>query len=243
MKRLTSKQIKKILLGVVLSDGHIDGNKCRFDFYSKYEEYAQYIFYVLQQITGMAVKFKVKYDKRGYTGYRVWTNKHVYFKKMYKYIYFGRKLLNNYNVSRINEESLAHIWMCDGYLEHAKNRKKGTVQNIGWLCLEAYPKEELILLQEHLIKEFEIKSAIVPKPWGFGYRIRIGGYNLQKLISTVYPYILNCFQHKTPLFYMTMKRVNLSLPNAKQYIHIYEYIEDIVRHPVKMGQTQRNNHF
>jgi hypothetical protein len=236
MKRLSSSEIKKIVIGITLSDAYIDG-KGRLDFYSRYEGYAKHIYDVLSQVSGVKATFKVKHDKRGYTGYRVWTRQHEYLKKIHKYCYHGRKELNRYNISRIDSVSLSHIWMCDGYLEHAKNRKKGTVQNIGWLCLEAYPKEELELLQQHLLSEFGIGSTLTPKPWGFKYRVRIGGENLQKLISVVYPHILPDFSHKTPLFYQNDTRVDWSLPNAEQYITKYTCIEDIVRHPTKVGRT------
>lgn len=229
MKLLTAKEIKKIVIGITLSDGCIDVANQRFDFYSKEEEYAKYVYEVLSQITGMKVSFKVKEDKRGYTGYRVWTNKHAYWKNLGTKIYGVRKELTTYICKRIDAEALAHIWMCDGYLEHSKNRKLGKVQNIGWLCLESFPKEELQLLQTQL-DSMGIQSSLVKKPWGFGWRVRIGGESLQQLISSVYPYILPCFKRKTPLFYKKKESANMSLSNAEQYIFQYSCIEDIVRH-------------
>jgi len=230
MKRLKAKEIKKILLGIVLSDGCIDKKVDRFDFYSKQEDYAKYVYGVLEQITGMYVTFKIVKDKRGYIGYRVFTRKHAYWNNMRKHTYSERKNLNTYNVSRLDEEALAHIWMCDGYLEHAKNRKINKIQNIGWFCLESFPKEELELLQKHLKNNWDIDSTLIKKPWGFGYRIRVGGLNLQKFISIIYPYILDCFKYKTSIFYKKIETADMSLSNAEQYIYKYVYIEDIVRH-------------
>jgi len=234
MKRLTAKEIKKIVLGIVLSDGHIDTKNDRFDFYTKCQAYAEYVTEVLQQITHMHVNFSVKQDKRGYTGFRVTTRKHAYWNNMKSYVYAARKNLNTYNVSRIDAEALAHIWMCDGYLEHAKNRKLNKAQNIGWLCLEAFPKEELEILQRHMQKLWCIESSLIEKPWGFGYRIRLGGRNLQKLISVVYPFILNDFLYKTTLFYKKIESADTSLPNAEHYLHSYGSIEDIVRYSKKL---------
>ncbi len=230
MKLLTAKEIKKTLIGILISDGCIDVARQRFDFYSKEEDYAKYVYGVLSQITGLNVKFYVKHDKRGYTGFRVFTGKHAYMKNLSDVFYKGRKELNTYIVSRIDELSLAHIWMCDGYLEHSKNRKANKVQNIGWFCLESFPKEELELLQQHLYKAWGIKTSLIVKPWGFGYRIRVGGKDLQKLVSVIYPHILDCFKYKTSLFYKTKEAVDMSLPSAEQYIHEYECIEDIVRY-------------
>lgn len=232
-KLLSAKRIKKIILGVALSDGHIDTNNHRFDFYSSKEEYAKYIYQTLRNISGLSVKFQVKHDKRGYTGYRVITRKHAYWKNLGDKVYCGRKELNSYTVSRVDEEALAHIWMCDGYLEHAKNRKTNKVQNIGWFCLEGYPPKELDMFRKHLKDRWNISSSLVKKPWGYGSRIRVGGKNLQRLVSLVFPYILDCFKYKTSLFYKSEKSVDWSLPSAKQYIHFYECVEDIVRHSQK----------
>ena len=236
MKLLTAKEIKKILIGVILSDGHIDISNQRFDLYTKEKEYADYITAVLRQITHMKVHCKVKHDKRGYTGYRVWTTKHAYWKNLGDKFYKSRKELNKYLVDRIDAESLAHVWMCDGYLEHAKNRKKGSVQNIGWLCLESFPKEELQLIVDRLLV-FGVESTLIKKPWGFGYRIRIGGSNLQKFVSMVYPYILDCFRYKTPLFYKKKESANMNLSSAEHFIVEYKEVDDIVRYSKRLEKT------
>lgn len=231
MKLLKSSEIKKIILGIMLSDGHIEMPRGRFDFYSKEEDYAKFVYDVMSQITGISLKFYVKKDKRGYIGYRVTSKAHPYLKKVGEKVYSSRKELNNYNVSRVNELSLAHIWMCDGYLEHAKNRKLNKVQNIGWFCLEAFPKEELEIFQKHLDITWGIKSSLVKKPWGFGFRLRVGGDSLQKLISVIYQHVLPCFlEKKTPLYYKQKESADLSLPSAELFIREYDTTEDIVRH-------------
>ena len=126
--------------------------------------------------------------------------------------------------------------MCDGYTEHAKNRKTNKVQNIGWFCLEAFPREELLLLQTRLKDVWGIETSLVRKPWGFGYRLRCGGENLQKLVSVIYPFVLGCFAYKTHLFYKG-KGYILDLPNAEQYTKVYSCVEDIVRHSKKLERT------
>lgn len=235
MKRLTAKEIKKIVYGTVLSDAHVE-SRGRYQLYSKHLEYAEYIASVLNQITGVVAKVRTRNDKRGYVGYVVDTNCHTYFKKIHKATYSTRKELNPYNVARLDEEALAHIYMCDGYTERAKNKKRDRVQNIGWLCWEGFPKEELELFQKHLMKKWNIHSSLVKKPWGFGYRVRIGGDNLQKLMSIIYPFILDCFKYKTHLFYKGKGNV-LSLSNAEQYVEYYSTIEDIVRYFSKEEKT------
>lgn len=101
--------------------------------------------------------------------------------------------------------------------------------------MESFPKEELELLQERL-RHFNVESTLVKKPWGFGYRIRIGGENLQRFISLVYPYILDCFLYKTVLFYKR-KDTALVLSSAEHFIKEYNEVEDIVRYFSKEERT------
>ena len=231
---LTAKEIKKIMLGIVLSDGHIDRKNQRFEFYSKSKLFIDFVSDVLSGITGVTINYK--YDAKN-NGHRIWTKKHAYFKHLGKVCYSStRKELNTYNVSRLDLMSIGMMWVCDGYLEHALNRKTNKVQNIGWFCLEAFPKEELELFQKQLLS-FGISSSLVKKPWGFGYRIRIGGESLQRFISTIYDYIHPDFRYKTILFYKSEKNFDMSLPSAGHILQIYENCEDIVRHPLKKGTT------
>lgn len=237
MQRLTAKEIKKIVIGLVLSDGSIDMKNQRFNIYSKHREYIEYVYEVLSQITGMGIKTQVYHDKRGYLGHKLWTRRHAYWKNIGEHIYFGRKTLTHYIASRIDEQSLAQIWQGDGFLEHSKNRAIGTVQNVGWFCLEAFPKEELELFQDCLMK-FGIGSSLIKVRWGYGYRVRVGGENLQKLISLIYPYILDCFKYKTLLFYKKLESANMDLPSAERFIIQYDTIEDIVRYSQAMRENK-----
>lgn len=228
MERLTAKQIKKVVYGVSLTDGHLE-ERGRFQLYSKHRQYVEHVAETLKQITGVNVNVRVRNDKRSYVGYVVDTNTHPYFKNIRGHVYGVRKELNTYTVNRIDELCLAHMYMCDGYTEHSKNRKTNKVQNIGWFCLEAFPREELEILQRHLSQKWGIESSLVKKPWGFGFRMRIGGENLQKFISIIYPHLLDCFKYKSLLYYKGKEYV-LDLPNAEQYIRFYESVEDIVRY-------------
>ena len=231
MKRLNSKTIKKALLGIVLSDGHIDSEHNRFDFYSKHLEYAEHVMEILSNITNMHSTLCKKYDKRGYVGYRVFTRGHSYWNNMKLHTYVrGRKLLTNYSIDRIDELSLAHMWMCDGYLEHNKNIKLNKVQNIGYLCWEAFTEPELINLKNHLLSKYSIVATFKTVRWGNGLRLRIGGEHLQKFISLIYPHLINCFKYKSILYYKNKENTLLHLPSAKHFICEYDKVEDIVRH-------------
>ena len=233
MKSLKASQIKKIISGIILTDGHVDTKNCRFEFYTKSEQLCDDVTGVLQNITGMHVNYK--YDLKN-NGHRIWTRKHAYWDNLRHQFYSNRKYLSKYNVSRLDHISFAYMWMCDGYLEHAKNRKTNKIQNIGWFCLEAFPKEELEIFQARLL-EFGVGSSLVKKPWGFGYRIRIGGDNLQKFISLIYDYILDDFKYKTVLFYKSEKNMNMNLSSAEHIFKIYKDVDDIVRHSKELEKT------
>ncbi len=236
---MEAKRIKKIMYGVLLSDGSLDKNTKRFDLYSKNKEYADYLQSVFSNLTHTKFSSMEKLDKRfGVKGWRVWSTKSKYLSNTYDKFYpnNGRKVLSPYIAKRLDAEALAHVWMCDGYLEHAKNRKKNKVQNIGWFCLESFPKEELAHLQKTL-EGLGVQSSLVKKPWGFGYRIRLGGEGLQRFISLVYPYILDCFKYKTVLFYKK-KSTALELPSAEHFVREYNEVDDIVRYSKKLEKTQ-----
>lgn len=231
MKKLNSKEIKKVLFGIVLTDGSAIGKN--FSIYTKDEVFANHVCEILDNISGIYKIHKLKYlDKRfpNSTGWKVWTTNHVYFEKLNKIFYSTeRKHLTSYIANRFDEIAFAYAWMCDGYLEHQKNRKENKIQNRGWLCLESFPKEELEILVERL-KYYNIDSRTSPVEWGFGYRIQISGKNLQKFIDMIYPFILDCYKYKTILYYKSFDYVLDDLFNTEQIIRLYNNTDDIVRH-------------
>jgi len=235
---MKASEIKKILFGVLISDGSLDTKTQRFDLYSKQPEYINFLYENFSSLTHSEFSTKQVYDKRFDTyGYRLWSKRSKYLSKMFDIFYpNGRKQLSQYIVDRLEEQALAHIWMCDGYLEHSKNRKTNKVQNIGWFCLESFSKEELELLTKRLKDVYNISSSLIAKPWGFGFRIRIGGESLQRLISLIYPHILPCFLYKTALFYKR-KDTALELPSAEHFIIEYNEVDDIVRYSSKEEKT------
>lgn len=215
----------------MLSDGYIDRNG-RFDLYNKNLEYVEFVADIISNITRIKCHIYKKYDKRfDTTGYRLTTNSSPYFKKMREIFYNsgGRKTLTKYIVDRLDFESLAHAWMCDGYMFHAKNNKKNKVQNFGFYCLEGFDKNELVLFTNRL-SVLGIESKIVPFPRGYGYRPRISGVDLQRFIDNIYQFIVPCFLYKTTLYYKSMKYIDSNLQSAEQYIKSYTCTDDIVRH-------------
>lgn len=215
----------------MLSDGHIDSHG-RIDLYNKNEEYILYIKSVLENITNTRCHIYKKYDKRfNVFGYRLTTNSTPYFKKLRAIFYNedGVKHITKYIADRIDFEALAHIWMCDGYMYHAINRQSNTIRNIGYFCLEGFPKEELDIFNKRL-SELGIDARYDKVAWGRGYRLAISSYPLQRFIDNIIQYMLPCFMYKTILYYKSMWFVDSSLQSAEQYIRNYDSVEDIVRH-------------
>jgi hypothetical protein len=224
---MQASRLKQIMFGTLLSDASIDAASQRYDISQVQHEYIDYLYDALSGLTHTSFSRSAG---------RLSSRRSRYMTKMRKLFYpHGRKAVTEYVAKRLGPEAWAHVWMCDGYLEAAKNRRKNKVQNVGWLCLESFPPEELELLQQNLRKH-GIETSLAPRPWGYGYRIRIGGENLQRFISMVYEYVLPCFAYKTILFYKKRKSA-LELPSAEHYIVEYDTVEDVVRHREQSRQT------
>lgn len=240
MNKLNSKRIKKILLGVLLSDGNLNKtpNSARFDFYNKQETYVDYMFEVFQQLTGSNPVKNERFDKRfNSKGYRVFTKTSRYFSKLYQIFYLNtEKKITTYVLNRLDEESLAHIWMCDGMLHFKWDKSKDKVQIHGYFCLESFSKEELLEFIKFLNLKYNIHASLLQVKWGKKYRIMLTGENLRKFISLIYDYVLPCFKYKCNLYYKN-DDVMINLSKAEHFITIYkklDEIEDIIR-------TRRNS--
>ena len=234
MKKLNSKEIKKALLGLVLTDASIIGK--RFSIFSKEKEFIDNIEYILLNITGVETRKAYVSDERfnpPATGARLWTKNNIYFEKLNKIFYKdGKKILTKYIADRFDEMAFAYAWMSDGYLEHRKNKKENKIQNLGWFCLESFSYEEQMLLVNRLLY-FGINSRIVSvSSRGTKYnRIKISGLDLQKFIDMIYPYILDCFKYKTIMYYKDdAKYISCTLSNTEHIIKKYDNVDDIVRH-------------
>lgn len=237
VERLTTSRIKNIIYGVLISDGYIDPN-FRFDLFNKHPEYTQYFYQVLKQVTGLNPSYNEAFDKRynRVMGYRTWTkSNHPYLRKLRGSCYIqGEKVLDESLFFRLTPEALAHVWMCDGYLEVKKNRRENKVQNVGWFCLESFYDYELQSMIDYLYDTYGIQATLAKCRWSKGFRIRLGGKNLQKFVSMIYPFILPIFLYKVELYYKaaTLEKtryVDLGLPNAEHIFRTYENCEDIVR--------------
>lgn len=222
---LKSKNLKKILLGVIISDGNLNKtpNSARLDFYNKQKDYCEYLQNVLNFIPKLNCQYKEKIDLRfnNVKGYRIMTKTHRYFDKLYKIFYVdNKKILSKYVLKRLDYESLAHIWMCDGMLHYMWHPKVNNIQIVGYFCLECFTKEELEDFCKMLKIKFDINARLKKVIWGNGYRVKISGYDLRKFISNILPYILPCFKYKTVLYYRTDECVN-EFNNTHEFIKIF----------------------
>jgi hypothetical protein len=229
MKKLNSKEIKKIIFGVLLTDGSVLGK--RFSIYCKEKEMVDKLFLVLSDFPNLKITIRKVFNERfGSEGYRLWTTNSPYFEKIRKIFYpKEKKTVTKYIADRMDFQAFAYAWMCDGYLEHQKNRKENKIQNRGWFCLEGFESSALLLLVNRL-KELGVNSRLSSVDWGNGFRIQISGTDLQVFIDKIYPYILKSFIYKTELYYKSDKYVLPYLSNTEHIIKYYNDVEDIVRH-------------
>lgn len=236
MEKLNSKYIKKALFGIVLTDGSIDVK--RFSIHLKEKDFINDIHNILENISGISKIHELEIlDKRfspPARGWKLWTTNHVYFEKLNKIFYYNKeKRITKYIADRLDEVSFAYAWMCDGYLEHRKNRKENKISNLGWFCLESFSKEEQSLIVKRL-SYYNIDSRIISVSCrGKKYnRIKLSGTNLQKFVDMIYPYILDCYKYKTEMYFksLTSEYVLSNLSNTEHIIKQYNNVDDIVRH-------------
>jgi hypothetical protein len=226
---LTSSEIKQSVLGLVLSDGYID-YKNRFCLTSKYSDFRNHCADLFIQFPNSDKKiWKNDYfDKRfGVYTYKMVASYPAYFDKFANWCYpDGKKELTKDVVHKIDARCLAYIWMGDGYLEHAKNRRADKIQNIGWLCLESFSFNELDYFSNFMNEKYNLTFKTVVSNTGRSRnpRVKIIGNGLQRFIDLVFPYITPTFQYKTWLFYKTDKRFDNTLSSAE---HIFKYYTSI----------------
>lgn len=225
----TSSEIKQIILGLLLTDGSLSKSK-RFSVASKSIEFRDHCASLFASFPNSEKKIWLNsyYDKRfKTTTYSMAANYPAYFEKFKEWVYpKGIKELLPITVEKIDERALAYMWMGDGYLKHSINRKENKLQNVGWLCLEAFDKDQLKYFCEVINEKYQLDFRLSPVIWGKGYRVKMSGMGLQKFISLVYPYITETFKYKTKLFYRSLKYCDYSLPSAEHYLVWYQDIQD-----------------
>ena len=231
---LNSSEIKQALLGLLLSDGYL-GSSNRFVITSKHKEFRDHCRTLFDSFPNSDKKLYVKdyYDKRfGVYTYILAANYGAYFSKFREWCYPSKeKELTKQVVDKIDARCLAYMWAGDGFLEHAKNRSKDKIQNVGWYCLESFNKDQLQYFCNVMNEKYTLNFRLSPVVWGKRFRPKISGVGLQNFISLIYPFVTDTFQYKTKLFYKKSLYCNYNLPSAEHifvtYDNIQEY-EDIV---------------
>jgi hypothetical protein len=226
---LTSSEIKQSILGLLLSDGYLDKSK-RFAVSSKNIDFRNHCASLFASFPNSEKKVWLHsyFDKRFETTTHIMVASYpAYFEKFKEWVYpNGKKELLKIAVDKIDARSLAYMWMGDGYLRHAINKKANKLQNVGWLCLEAFEKLQLEYFCNVMNEKYQVDFRLSPVIWGKGYRVKISGMGLQRFISLVYPYITPTFMYKTKLFYRSLKYCDYSLPSAEHYLVWYQDLQD-----------------
>lgn len=225
----TSSEIRQAILGILLTDGHLDKNK-KFAVSSKSEDFRNHCASLFASFPNSEKKVWIHsyYDKRFDTTTHIMVASYpAYFENFKEVVYpQGKKELVKEVVDKIDARALAYMWMCDGYLKHSINRKEAKIQNVGWICLEAFDKKQLEYFCKAINKKYNLDFKLSPVIWGKGYRVKISGMGLQRFISLIYPYITETFKYKTKLFYKTLKYCDYTLPSAEHYLVWYQDLQD-----------------
>lgn len=226
---LTSSEIKQSLLGLILTDAYLDKAN-RFVLSSKSIDFRNHCASLFASFPNSEKKVWLHSyeDKRFDTITHIMSASYpAYSIKFREWVYpTGKKELLKIAVDKLDERALAYMWMSDGYLEHAKNKQRDKIQNVGWFCLEAFEKEQLEYFCSTLNTKYDLDLRLSPVIWGKGYRVKVSGMGLQKFISLIYTYITPTFLYKTKLFYRTLRYCDYSLPSAEHYLVWYETIQD-----------------
>lgn len=186
---LSQKQ-KQVILGGLLGDAYCNKkrNFIRFSQSSKQKEYLKWKYSLFDKDNTSKIYERVY--KEGYKNFSFelyntncqYDDLYVYIKK-YLYTNQGRKKISLKYLSELDPLGLAVWWMDDGSLCNSKGNRWGK------LCTECFNYEEHILLQKYFKTKWDIDVKITKEKDKY-YFINFNAHALRKLISIIYPYVL-----------------------------------------------------
>lgn len=195
--KLTQRQ-DAILVGTLLGDGCLERNgrnvRLRLEHGKDQKSYLLWKFRELKSIiTGSVMKVRAyhKINKRIYESYRAYTFSDEAMQYYQNMFYLNNKKIIPDTICEILKDplSLAIWFMDDGYRRNDCNAFR--------LGTDSFSKEEQILLQEVLSKNFGIETKIHKK--GKYWNIYIPERESKKFVGIIKPYIIPKFEYKITL--------------------------------------------
>lgn len=197
-KSITKKQLdlterqKNIIYGTLLGDANIGINtknaRLAFTHGGNQQEYFDYKCSLFKDILGKINKSD-RYDKRTdkwYHRYAVRLLAHPYFTELYNQLYVnGVKTVTQEWCDKLTAESIAFWFMDDGC-------------NSGTLATNSFSKEECELLQQTLLKKFNIETTIhnQKNKSGVQYLLYIRAKSRKTFYDLIIPYIIPSMEYK-----------------------------------------------
>lgn len=194
--KLTKRQ-KSIIIGTILGDGHLEfngykGTRIQIKQCKKHKEYVFWLYKELKNLCKSPPN-KRKDNSQWFFGTRyineITELKNVFYSKKTKIV------PENISDILIDPLSLAIWYMDDGNLDwRLKDHFAFS------LCINCFSLREAKMLKDALEKNFQIFSTVQnPLCRGKRYpKLYIGRQGRLKFMSTIKPYIIDCFKHKIP---------------------------------------------
>jgi hypothetical protein len=192
---MVSSREKEIIIGTILGDGHIamQKNNARLEIGHSFKQ-KEYVDWKYKELSSFPSKEPhivtindPRYNKT-YKQYRFKTRANGLFTELHGLFYQERKKIIPKDISSLLNSSLSlAVWFMDD--GGRRNDCYGLFLNT-----LSFTKEEHIILQECLLKNFSLESRL---HWiSDGYRLYIPSSSAKHFCELVYPYIIPSMQYK-----------------------------------------------
>lgn len=228
-----SQEQQQIIFGGLLGDSYFNKKRhvVRFSHSIKQKQYLEwkYSFFNSDEVS----KFYHRYYDEGYENiYFELKSKikelDVLYEFLYKNLYTnnGRKKISLKYLQHLEPLGLAIWWLDDGSLSIHKGNRYGK------LCTECFNYEEHILLQKYFKKKWGIDTQIKKEKNKY-YFLRFNVKALKKLISIIYPYVINIpiMIYKIDLQYTNLKCI------GEDFVDIYNEIKKYKKDNILITST------
>ena len=215
-----------VILGGLLGDSSLKRGKSSICFWqsTKQNEYLLWKYNILKNIAG---KITIAKDNQGYEHICFYTRRNPELTKslylpLEKMIYENdRKTVNRKWLNMLTPLSLAVWWMDDGCLSIWKGNRYGK------LCTHSFSLEEHEIMKQYFSVKWGIDVQITVEKKKY-YFLRLNVENLKKLITIIYPFVIEIpsMIYKIDLNYK-------NIVNLGQFEEVYEVIKKHQSHAIK----------
>jgi hypothetical protein len=210
IKIADKKELVKYVWSFTLGDGCLfrrNDNPGRNAIYilnqiQEHRDYVEWQASILENLTSIKYYEQDAFiDKRGVNNrpqIRITSKAHPFYTTLYERIYLNRiKTISPHDLKLLDWESLAILFMDDGYIQTQETQKLGR-RTRAFLCTENYTYGDLVLLQKAIYEKtnlpFNFKKRKLKD--GYGHRLVLSPKFFDEFIKGVESYIFPSFQYK-----------------------------------------------